>query len=35
VYFIGLPDLIKLKKRSGRAQDKADLALLLEAKPKK
>jgi len=35
VYFIGLADLIRLKKRSGRAQDKADLELLLQAKPKK
>ncbi len=35
VYFIGLADLIRMKKLSGRAQDKADLELLLEAKLKK
>lgn len=35
VNFIGLADLIMLKRRSGRAQDKADLELLLQAKPKK
>ncbi len=32
VYFIGLGDLIRLKKRSTRLQDKADLELLLELK---
>ena len=32
VFFIGLEDLIKLKKKSPRLQDKADLALLLEAR---
>jgi len=32
VFFIGLDDLIKLKKKSTRLQDKADLALLLEAR---
>ncbi|MGB9004898.1 MAG: hypothetical protein WCB96_04150 [Candidatus Aminicenantales bacterium] len=32
VYFIGLDDLVRLKKRSRRLQDKADLELLLELK---
>ncbi len=32
VWFIGLEDLIRLKKRSNRPQDKADLASLLNAK---
>ncbi|MGB8951234.1 MAG: hypothetical protein WCC06_01010 [Candidatus Aminicenantales bacterium] len=33
--FIGLADLIRLKSRSGRAQDMADLELLLKARQKK
>jgi hypothetical protein len=32
VYFIGLGDLIQLKRRSTRLQDKADLELLLDLK---
>jgi hypothetical protein len=32
VYFIGLEDLIRLKKSSARPQDRADLIFLLEAK---
>ncbi len=35
VYFIGLQDLIKLKKESRRPQDRADLILLLETKKTK
>jgi predicted nucleotidyltransferase len=34
IYFIGLDDLIKIKKRSNRLQDKIDLELLLKAKKK-
>jgi hypothetical protein len=35
VFFIGLDDLIKVKRKSSRLQDKADLALLLEARKAK
>jgi predicted nucleotidyltransferase len=35
VNFIGLSDLIRLKQKSKRAQDKADLELLLEIRSKK
>jgi len=32
VYFVGLNDLIRLKRRSNRLQDRADLELLMELK---